>query len=150
MKKSQIVISVYGGVVQDVFSAIADVAIVLVDWDIEESDPADRGIVRLTWDGRDCLVHVSQFAAEPIESMAGTDVGNAIRVALTQPAAPDVAVDHCECEEPGVFQCGVPGILAQIQNGRLAPDATVERCDLCQRYPTDEAALAKLRELGMV
>jgi hypothetical protein len=43
----------------------------------------------------------------------------------------------------------VPGILAQIEKGRLAPGAKVERCDLCQRYPSDQAAHQKLRELGM-
>ena len=54
----------------------------------------------------------------------------------------------CECELPGHFCCGVPGILAHLENDRLAPDAKVERCDLCQRYPSDEAALERLRELG--
>ncbi len=54
----------------------------------------------------------------------------------------------CECEKPGYFCSGVPGILAHIEDGRLAPGAKVERCDLCRRYPTDKAALARLRELG--
>jgi len=53
-----------------------------------------------------------------------------------------------ECEKPGHFCSGVPGVLAHMENGRLAPGAKVERCDLCQRYPSDEAALEKLRELG--
>ncbi len=54
----------------------------------------------------------------------------------------------CECELPGPFCCGVPGILARMENGRVAADAKVERCDLCRRYPSDEAALKKLQELG--
>jgi hypothetical protein len=56
----------------------------------------------------------------------------------------------CDCERPGYFCSGVPGILAHIENGRLAPGAKVERCDLCRRYCSDEAALEKLRQLGMV
>lgn len=57
--------------------------------------------------------------------------------------------DHrCECEKPGYFCSGVPGILAHMEDGRLAKGAVVNRCDLCQRYPSDEAASAKLRELG--
>lgn len=55
----------------------------------------------------------------------------------------------CECELPGHFCCGVPGILAHLENGQLAPGAEVERCDLCQRYGSDEAALKKLREMGI-
>ena len=42
---------------------------------------------------------------------------------------------------------GIPGILAHMENGRLAEGAKVNRCDLCQRYPSDEAALEKLRQL---
>jgi hypothetical protein len=56
---------------------------------------------------------------------------------------------RCDCELPGLFRTGVPGILARVENGRLVPGAKVERCDLCQQYPSDEAALAKLRELGV-
>ena len=54
----------------------------------------------------------------------------------------------CACELPGPFCCGAPGILAHLENGRLAADAKVERCDLCCRYPSDEAALEKLQDLG--
>ena len=57
---------------------------------------------------------------------------------------------HCECESPGFFCSGVPGILAHMENGRLAKGAQVNRCDLCQRYPSDVAAFEKLRELGHV
>jgi hypothetical protein len=32
----------------------------------------------------------------------------------------------------------------------LAEGAKVNRCDLCQRYPSDEAALEKLRQLDLV
>ena len=55
----------------------------------------------------------------------------------------------CDCELPGHFCSGVPGILAHMENGRLAPGAKAQRCDHCQRYPSDQAALEKLRELGM-
>lgn len=65
-------------------------------------------------------------------------------------AADDEADDpRCDCELPGFYHCGVPGILAHFVKGRLAPGAGVEHCDLCQRYPTDEAALQKLQELGL-
>ena len=50
----------------------------------------------------------------------------------------------CECELPGVFCSGVPGVLARMEQGRLALSATVERCDLCQRYATDVAARQRL------
>ena len=39
--------------------------------------------------------------------------------------------------------------IARFVDGQLAPDAAVERCDACERYPSDEAAQEKLRELGL-
>ncbi len=56
----------------------------------------------------------------------------------------------CACEKPSYFCSGIPGILAHLENGRLAPGAKVERCDQCERYPSDTAARAKLVELGLV
>ena len=55
---------------------------------------------------------------------------------------------RCECELPGQFCSGVPGILAHLENGLLPEGATVERCGLCCRYASDAAALEKLQELG--
>lgn len=57
--------------------------------------------------------------------------------------------EPCDCEYPGTFHTGVPGIIAAMEDGRLALGAVVERCDQCQRYPTDAAALARLLELGL-
>ena len=50
--------------------------------------------------------------------------------------------ERCECEMPGSFCSGVPGILGLMEN-EAAPDATVERCDLCRRFEIDEAAAGK-------
>ena len=57
--------------------------------------------------------------------------------------------EKCDCQLPGYFCSGVPGILAHMENGRLAPGAQVQRCDQCQRYPSDQAALERLGELGI-
>jgi len=57
--------------------------------------------------------------------------------------------EPCDCELPGAFYTGVPGIIAAMENGRLVPGAVVERCDHCLRYPNDGAARAKLQELGL-
>jgi hypothetical protein len=56
---------------------------------------------------------------------------------------------RCDCEFPGYFYSGVPGVIARVENGRLAEGASVERCDLCRRYPSDAAAREWLRELGI-
>ena len=51
--------------------------------------------------------------------------------------------EPCDCELPGYFHTGVPGILAAMEDGRVAPQAIVERCDQCCRFETDVAALAR-------
>ena len=61
-----------------------------------------------------------------------------------------VEYGQSDCELPGYFCCGVPGILAHVEKGRVAPGAKVERCDLCRRYASDQVAYEKLVELGMV
>jgi len=73
---------------------------------------------------------------------------------LLVPFDPDQAeipepLEPCECELPGYFHCGVPGILAHLEHGRIVPGFHVERCDACQRFESDAAAEAKLRELGL-
>lgn len=55
----------------------------------------------------------------------------------------------CECESPGPFFSGIPGILAAVNNGQLVPGAVAERCDQCERYPSDDAALKHLIALGI-
>lgn len=68
-------------------------------------------------------------------------------------AEPEVTDDddlRCECELPGFFCCGIPGILAHLERGRVAQGAKVERCDQCQRYESDEVAQQKLIELGIL
>ena len=55
----------------------------------------------------------------------------------------------CDCERPGAFCSGIPGVIARMEQGRLAPNATVARCDLCQRYATDDAARQRLIALQL-
>jgi hypothetical protein len=52
---------------------------------------------------------------------------------------------QCDCEQPGYFCSGVPGILAHLEDNKLAADTAVERCDLCERYPSDAAARRELK-----
>ncbi len=57
----------------------------------------------------------------------------------------------CDCEQPdGYFYSGIPGILAHLEGGKLTHGGTVERCDQCERYPSDVVARAKLVELGLI
>jgi len=235
--KPRIVLSISGGVLQEVFASDPTTEAVLVDWDAEGAAPSDRGIVEVP-DRRTStkLVAVREYPVLPWKDLPGTEADTALKAAgldwsveagiatetqeviglkpyllhmdgplfrnqrqlllklvdameRGKPCSPlseddrnlfagivelldslaDQAHDRhgidcllndadenvaskddarCECESPGFFHSGVPGILAHMENGRLAKGAVVERCDLCRRYPSDEAAAKKLRELG--
>ena len=56
---------------------------------------------------------------------------------------------RCDCELPGMFRSGVPGILAHREQGRLALNSKVERCDLCRRFASDDAARERLIALDL-
>ena len=65
------------------------------------------------------------------------------------PLDSDDGAEVCDCERPGCFYSGVPGVIAHVKNGRLGKTEMVQRCDMCQRFATDEAALAELYRLGV-
>ena len=57
----------------------------------------------------------------------------------------------CEaCEGPGYWSetCPIPGVLARVVANR-AVRSGIERCDLCQRFPSDEAAIQALIDFGV-
>ncbi len=56
---------------------------------------------------------------------------------------------RCHCELPGTFCSGVPGTLSHMEQGRIAPNSKVERCDICRRFPSDDAARERLVSLGL-
>lgn len=86
-----------------------------------------------------------QFETAP--PLTSAEIGTLCeRLNISEPAEGD---EPCDCEALGFFHAGVPGILAHLQEGRVAPGALVERCDICRRFVSDEEAIARLRELGI-
>lgn len=54
---------------------------------------------------------------------------------------------HCVCEDPGVLNCGIPGILAGVPGKRSL--RYIERCDACLRFNSDaEACMEYIRLRG--
>ena len=79
-----IVVSVSGGVVQDVFCSAPDSNVLLVDWDGQENEPSAPGVVNLDLDGRSHSALVSESQAEPLGKLLSTDVEKAIQAAVQQ------------------------------------------------------------------
>lgn len=55
-------------------------------------------------------------------------------------------VSICGCEEPGTFNCGIPGILAGTPQDNGC--RYIERCDQCERFDSDDAACEEFARLG--
>jgi len=83
-----IVLSISGGVLQDVFSSDPAISVVLADWDTEGSDPSEEGIVEIP-DGRGGtqLANVAECPVLPLADLVGTETQAAMKAAgleLTQ------------------------------------------------------------------
>lgn len=90
--------------------------------------------------------------ADHIESAAVVFTGERLGVWVES----QIWVPHrdrrCEaCENPSEWNCGVAGVLARVDhNGYVISGTVVQRCDECEQFESDDAALAKLAALGMV
>jgi hypothetical protein len=82
MAGTEIVISVSGGLVQDVFGTDADASAIVVDWDADECLFDEPGIVRVrTSRDREQAAYVAIHDVLPLADLAGTDVEAAIEQA---------------------------------------------------------------------
>jgi len=81
LANTAIVISLYRGMVQNVYCSDADAEIVLVDWGIESGDPADTRVVTIQTRRRVHTAFVQEIIADPIEQLAGTMVERALDAA---------------------------------------------------------------------
>lgn len=79
MNPLRIIISVYGGVVQDVFCSVADAQVVLVDWDQDSDPPFPRP--DLVHGRQDCTARVGAFEARSMDNLTNTDDEAAIQQA---------------------------------------------------------------------
>jgi hypothetical protein len=127
----------------------------LLDGDgIDEPPPAPTAFA--LYDHDLCELASRQVYWDHAEAVAEADrMNNVIVIQLPielnagQSDPADEESQLCDCQSPGRFYSGVPGILACVVNGRLVTGAQVERCDGCQRYEPDDAALARLIDLGI-
>ena len=81
MANTAIVISLYRGMVQNVYCSDADAEIVLVDWGVEPCDPSDTRVVQIKTRRNVHSAFVQGIIADPIEDLAGSMLERAIDAA---------------------------------------------------------------------
>ena len=83
MPRIRIVVSVQGGVVQDVYCSAKEPAeLIMVDWDAEGCDSSFPGVAKVVDpEGDERFAYVSKCLTEPLETIAGTDIEEAIQYA---------------------------------------------------------------------
>lgn len=82
MPVSQLVINVYGGLVQEVFCSDPEIEVLLVDWDVEPADAEHPSIVHVPADDRHSQpAYVAPLAVQILEALQGTQVAAAIDAA---------------------------------------------------------------------
>lgn len=82
MSTSQLVINVYGGIVQEVFCSDPNMEVLLVDWDVEPADAKHPSVVLVSEDGRNTQhAYVTPLTVQELDSLQGTQVAAAIDAA---------------------------------------------------------------------
>ena len=89
MSRAQIVISVHGGYVLDVFCSVENAEVVLVDWDVDPDDPSPD-VVQVIDIRRSRLALVGRFEARPFSDLSGTKDAAAIVQFHRRPCADPV------------------------------------------------------------
>lgn len=82
--KTRIVISLNGGLVQDVFCTDPEAEVTLIDWDTQDADDGADGLVDVGTD----RAAVGGYAVSPWSVLVGTDCGDALEAAGIDIAAP--------------------------------------------------------------
>lgn len=80
-RKPTIIISMQGGLVQDVFCSNPNTRVVLVDWDQQGEQVGCPGVVEIESDGRQHPVAVVEYQAAMLGELSGTDVEKALAAA---------------------------------------------------------------------
>jgi hypothetical protein len=78
MTQPQIVISILGGIVQDVYCSGALEDLVVVDWDVEQRD---EGVVEAQYGRQTLRARVTHPIIWPLNQLAGSDVEAVIEAA---------------------------------------------------------------------
>lgn len=84
MTRPRVIVSVHGGLVQDVFCSVPGVRVLVVDWDVDGSFPGEPGIVDVQLATGPSQACVTDVAATSADELAGTDVEAAINAAYQQ------------------------------------------------------------------
>jgi hypothetical protein len=84
MTRPQLVINLYGGAVQDVFSSVLGLQVLLVDWDVEDAFPGEPGVVEVPLPDGARQACVGDLQVSSLDGLAGTDVEAAVDAAYEQ------------------------------------------------------------------
>jgi hypothetical protein len=84
MSQPQLVINLYGGLVQDVFSSVPGLQVLLVDWDVEDPFPGEPGIVDVPLPDGARQACVGDLQVSLLDDLTGTDVEAAVDAAYQQ------------------------------------------------------------------
>jgi hypothetical protein len=86
MPKTQIVINVSGGVVQDVFASEQLADLVVVDWDVV---PDDETAVEAEYAGQQLRANVNHPVIRPLRQLAGSEIEAVIDAACERKETDD-------------------------------------------------------------
>ena len=84
MPKPEVILTIHGGVLQDVYASEPDIDIILVDWDVAGSVPDEEGLVHAIHNKSLINAFVSRPNLSPIHELAGSEIETIINAAEQQ------------------------------------------------------------------
>jgi hypothetical protein len=78
LSKPEIILSIHGGVLQDVYASDPDIDIVLVDWDVLGAVPDEEGFIHAVHNQRLVRAFVSRPNPYPLCNLAGSEIESLI------------------------------------------------------------------------
>jgi hypothetical protein len=84
MPKPEVILTIHGGVLQDVYASEPDIDIILVDWDVAGSVPDEEGLVHAVHNKSLIKAFVSRPNPFSLRELAGSEIETLINAAEQQ------------------------------------------------------------------
>jgi hypothetical protein len=86
MTKPEIILSIHGGVLQDVYASDPEIDIILVDWDVAGAAPDEAGLILALHNRQLLRAFVTRPYPFPLQELAGSEIETLIHAAAQEPS----------------------------------------------------------------
>jgi hypothetical protein len=117
----QLIVCLDGGLVEEVYSSLPGVQVIVVDWDVADAFPGDPKVLEVETQDRCIRGCVREAAVTPLDEAADTDLEALLVAAREQAFLPENPQLHAP-QPAGGAQAGAAELTAWAQTQGLSPE----------------------------